>query len=413
MRLDRPSGSADIDLDRVNLADARLYGEGEPHAVWEVLRERQPVRWQPVAGKPGFWAVTSYAAAERVLTDHRAFTSTRGVMLNMLGREEPASDKQFAATDPPRHGLIRRPLQREMTVRAVQRHAEALRAHIVAALEPARDGSPFDLAQVTATLPLAMLGPLMGIPAGDWPRLARLVAMSVAEDDPDYRLPEGTEATLQRAHRELFGYLLNLVLRHRRHPRGDLVDVLADMTVQGEPLTAGAVVANCYSLLLGGSASMPHVPTATLLGLTRSGGYADWAGHPELLTSGVEEALRWTSPAQHFLRCATRDTRLCDVRIAEGDSVVVWVGSANRDAKVFPDPHTFDIRRTPNRHLSFGDGPHYCLGAGIARLALRTFFAEFFARFSSVELAGEVEHVRSTWLAGIKRLPVVAVPRRG
>ncbi|WP_329101196.1 cytochrome P450 [Micromonospora sp. NBC_01699] len=411
MRRDSPGGTSGVDLDRLDLSDPRLYGDGEPHGVWRAMRERQPVRWQPVDGRSGFWAVASYAGAELVLTDHATFTSTRGVFLNMLGREEPASDHQFAATDPPRHGQIRRPVQRELTVRAIRRHAETLRIDVARLLAPALDGGPFDFAEATSALPMAMLGPLLGIPAEDWPRLARLVAMSVAEDDPDYQLPQGTEATLRRAHRELFGYLLNLVVAHRRHPRADLVDVLASMTVGGERLSAGAVVANCYSLLLGASAAIPHVPNVALLELIRSGGYADWAGNPQLLDSGVEEALRWTSPARHFLRCATRTTRLGDVTIAEGDAVVVWIGSANRDERVFSDPYTFDVRRTPNRHLSFGDGPHYCVGASIARLALRTFFAEMFARFSSFELAGEVEHVRSTWLGGVKRLPVVATPR--
>ncbi|MFK3979527.1 cytochrome P450 [Micromonospora sp. NPDC050397] len=408
----QPSGgTTEVDLDRVDLADPRLYADGEPHGVWRALRERQPVRWQPVDGKPGFWAVTGYADAERVLTDHGSFTSTRGVFLNMLGREEPASDHQFAATDPPRHGRIRRPVQRELTVTAVRRHAESLRNDIARLLAPALDGGVFDFAEATAALPLAMVGPLFGIPAPDWPHLARLVAMSVAEDDPDHQLPEGTEATLRRAHRELFGYLFNLVVAHRGGDRGDLVDVLTSMTVDGRRLSAGAVVANCYSLLLGASAAIPHVPSVALLELIRAERYADWAAHPGLLDSGVEEALRFAAPARHFLRCASRDTRVGGVNIAGGDAVVVWIGSANRDERAFTDPDTFDVRRTPNRHLSFGDGPHYCVGASIARLALRTFFAELFARFSSFELAGEVTYVRSTWLGGVKRLPVVARPR--
>jgi len=402
-------GSVDPDL--VDLSDARLFEHGEPHHVWQALRSHRPVRWQPVGGGSGFWAVTGYADAERVLTDHAGFTSTRGVFLNMLGREEPASDLQFSASDPPRHGKLRRPVQREMTVRAVRRHAESLQADVLRLLSPALDGGPVDFASITSALPMAVLGPLFGIPAADWPRLARLVGMSVAEDDADYRLPEGVEATLRRAHRELFGYLLNLVLAHRRRPRGDLVDVLASMTVDGRPLSAGAVVANCYSLLLGASAAIPHVPNAALLELSRSGGYAEWARQPDLLDSGIEEALRWAAPARHFLRCATHDARMGDMAIAAGDAVVVWIGSANRDERVFADPHRFDVRRTPNRHLSFGDGHHYCIGAPIARLALRTFFTELFRRFSSFEPAGDVEYVRSTWLAGIRRLPLVATAR--
>lgn len=405
------SGPGLVDPDLVNLADPRLFEYGEPHRLWQVLRARQPVRWQAVEGAAGFWAVTGYADAERVLTDHAGFTSTRGVFLNMLGRDEPAGDLQFASSDPPRHGELRRPVQREMTARAVRRHAESLRADVLRLLAPALDGGPVDFAAITGMLPMAILGPLFGIPAADWPRLARLVAMSVAEEDPDYQLPEGADSTLQQAHRELFGYLLNLVLAHRRRPRGDLVDVLASMSIGGRALSPGAVVANCYSLLLGASAAIPHVPNAALLELSRSGGYADWARQPDLLNSGIEEALRWASPARHFLRHAKRDARVGEASIAAGDAVVVWISSANHDERVFADPHRFDLRRTPNRHLSFGDGQHYCIGAPIARLTLRTFFTELFSRFSSFEPAGDVEYVRSTWLAGIRRLPLLATPR--
>jgi cytochrome P450 len=167
-------------------------------------------------------------------------------------------------------------------------------------------------------------------------------------------------------------------------------------------------VANCYSLLLGGSAAIPHVPRAALAELIRTGRYEHWARRPERIGRAVEEALRFTSPAGHFMRLATRDTTLGGVRVAAGDAVVVWLGSANRDESVFPDPDTLDMDRHPNRHLAFGDGRHYCLGAAVARLTLRVFFEELFATFASVEPAGEIERVRSTWLGGIKRMPVVA-----
>ncbi|WP_281892302.1 cytochrome P450 [Phytohabitans aurantiacus] len=363
-----------------------------------------PVRWWPIPGRGGFWAVTRYADVAAVLADHTRFTSTGGVMLNMLGRAEPARDQQFAASDPPRHGLVRGPLQRRMTARAVRRHEDAIRAHVRGTLAPLAD--EFDLAEVTAGLPAAFLGPLMGIPPADWPALRRLVAMSVAEDDPDVTLPAGPEATLERGHRELFAYLLGLLLEHRRHPRGDLVDLLAAL-----PLRPGAVVANCYSLLLGGGAALPHVPTATVAELLRSGRYADWAARPDRLGGAVEEALRYTSPAGHFMRLATRDTTVGGVPVAAGDAVVVWLGAANRDEAVFTDPHRLDPLRHPNRHLAFGDGRHYCLGAAMARLTLRVFFEELFARYPVLHLAGDVERVRSAWLGGVKRMPVAGRPR--
>ncbi|MFG1869602.1 cytochrome P450 [Micromonospora arborensis] len=387
--------------DRIDLADPDLHGVGDPHAAWRTLRRWDPVSWQPVPDRSGFWAVTRHCDVRAVLADHARFTSTGGVVLSMLGRPEPAQNQQFAASDPPRHGLIRGPLQQQMTARAVARHEPAIRSFVRKMLGPA-DGL-VDFASLTSTLPMAFLGPLMGIPAADWPALARWVSMSVAEHDPDVMLPDGPSATLDRGHRELFAYLLDLVISHRRRPRGDLVDLLAAM-----PLRAGAIVANCYSVLLGGSAALPHVPRTVLAELMRTGRYEDWARRPERIGRAVEEALRFTAPAGHFMRLATSDTTLGGVHVAAGDAVVVWLGSANRDESVFRDPDTLDPDRHPNRHLAFGEGRHYCLGAAVARLTLRVFFEELFATFASFEPAGEVERVRSNWLGGVKRMPILA-----
>jgi cytochrome P450 len=407
MRLSPPSGPppalADIDL-----SDPRLYSDGEPHSAWRVLREQEPVHWQPVPGRGGFWSVTRYADAQQVMLDHTTFSSTGGVFLNLLGRSEPASGQQFASTDPPRHGWIRGPLSRRMTPAAVARHVDSMRADVSAMLDAGSAGGTFDLAAALAPLPLAILGPLLGIPAGDWPAVARLVLMSVAEEDPDVMLPAGPEQTLQQAHRELFGYLVGLVLEHRKAPRDDLIDVLTDMTVQGERLRAGTVVANAYSIVLGAGAAIPHVPAAAVIELSRTGRYAHYARRPELIPGLVEEALRWSTPAQHFMRIATRPVTLGGTPISRGDAVVVWLGSANRDPAAFPAPDHFDAEREPNRHLAFGAGRHYCFGNNIARMALRLVFEEMFARYAELIPTGEATHVRSTWLAGFKSVPVVA-----
>lgn len=405
MRLILHTEPSSIDLNSVDLADPDLFQHGDPHAVWTAMRARNPVQWQP---RRGFWAVTRHADTVRVLKDYSTFSSERGTLLSVLGRPDPASRRQFATSDPPLHGALRAPLQHAMTMRGVDRHAPRIRTHIARLLDSVPEDVPFDFASLTAELPLVMLSPLMGLPAADWPRLRQLIGMATAEDDPAYQLPEGAEATLERAHRELFAYLLTLVRRRQREPGQDLISILLGMRIEGEPASPGTVVSNCYSLMLGIGGSIQQVPTCTLMELIRTGRYADWAGQPELLHTGVEEALRWVSPAGHFLRHATRGVELHGVRIAAGDPVAVWLGSANRDEAVFADPFSFDPARTPNQHVGFGAGPHYCLGAGMARLTLRIFFEEMFSRFSAFEVAGELVHVRSTWLCGLARLPVVA-----
>ncbi|QEU96177.1 cytochrome P450 [Streptomyces kanamyceticus] len=416
----------------VNLADPELYTDGDPYAAWRALRAHAPVSWQQVSGTLGFWSVTRYADVERVLEDHASFTSERGTLLSLLGRGDPAAGRQMAVTDPPRHNRMRAPLHRALRLRSAEAHAEEIRAGIRELLPDAPPGEAreFDFAAACAQLPLVVLGPLLGLPARDRPRLVRLAMMCAAEDDPEHQLPGGSEATLERGHRELFAYFADVVRQRRRgahedragrpcegagRPRegpGDLVDVLLSMEVDGARLTPGEVLSNCYSLLLGASVTLAHVPPAAVLELSRTGRYAEWAARPDLLDSGVEEALRRASPARHFMRHARRPVVLAGVPVAEGDPVVAWLGSANHDETVFPRPDVFDPGRRRNRHLAFGAGPHYCAGASIARVTLRLFFAELFARYAEIEVTGAPVRARSTFLSGITHLPVRVRPRQ-
>jgi cytochrome P450 len=392
----------------VDLADPDLHASGRVHAVWRELRESSPVYWQPAPGG-GFWSVTRHADVDRVLREYASFTSERGTLLNLLGTGDPASGRQLAATDPPAHDELRAPLQRAMGVRPAESLRPAIRAGVRELLEPGLAGEPFDVAAALAGLPLVLAGPLLGLPRADWPRLARLALMCSAEDDPDYQVGGDARATLRHGHRELFGYFVDLVRQRSRHPGDDLVSLLlADPDAR-----SGSVVANCYSLLLGAAVTLPGVPAAALLELARRDRYAWWAGRPELLDGGVEEALRWASPASHFMRHARRPVRVSGVTIAEGDAVVAWIGSANRDPAVFPRPDEFDPVRQPNRHLAFGSGHHYCLGSHLARLTLRVFFAELFAACRRVTVVGEPVRVRSAFLSGYKRLTVALEPNGG
>ncbi|MEQ4299859.1 cytochrome P450 [Plantactinospora sp. B6F1] len=412
------SGSAypDLgDLSRIDLADPMLLASDRRYEVWDRLRRHRPVHWQSVADAgtaDGFWSVTRYADVCRVLADHARFTSERGTLLNLLGRRDPAAGQQMAATDPPRHGRMRLPVQRAMGLSSARNYEREVRAGVRLLLADHAAGGPFDAVTMLAGLPLTVLGPLLGVPTADWPELARLAAMCTAEDDPAYQLPEGAEATLRRGHRALFGYFSDLARKRARQGGDDLVSLLLRMDVDGQRLGRGAVVSNCYSLLLGASVTLPHVPTAALAHLAGTDRYAHWARRPDLLNSGVEEALRWASPASHFMRVARHPVELSGVTVAAGEAVVAWLGSANRDPAVFSQPDRFDVRRTPNRHLAFGTGRHYCIGSHLARLALRLFFAELFATFESLTPDGEPVRVRSTFLSGYQRLPLRGQPRR-
>jgi cytochrome P450 len=401
-----------IDLDAIDLTDPRLYSEGDAHSIWRALRLRDPVRWHSVGERLGFWSVSSFAECDRVLRDHTYFTSQRGTLLNLLGKDDPAGGRQMAATDPPRHTRIRGPVQRALAVKSIARHEERIRDEVRSLLAPAVSGAPFDLGTAMMALPMAVTGTIMALPREDWPYLIRLTTMSIAPDDPDYALAASPAATLEVAHRELFAYFQDAVTERCQNPGDDLISMMLTMDVGGRTLGPGEILANCYSLLLGANVTTPCVPTAAILKLAGTPALADWMDHPEFLMSGVEEALRWASPAVHFMRHAVRDVELAGKMIRSGDAVVAWLASANRDASVFPDPYTFNIRRRPNRHIAFGSGPHYCVGHVVARVSLRLLFDELLKGFSDITLAAEPEHLCSNFVPGVKYMPVIATPRR-
>ncbi|MFE2043092.1 cytochrome P450 [Streptomyces sp. NPDC059477] len=407
----------DIDLDAVNLADPQLYAAGDPHAIWTVMRERAPVHRQILPDGRSFWSVTKHGDVNDVLRDHTRFTSHRGTVLSVLGGTDPAGGKMLAASDPPVHTAMREPLNKALSHRTLKSRQPQIRRVVHRLLAPLLDGGTWDVAAAAAGFPLAFTGALMGLPEADWPRLTRLTTMAVAPDDPDYRESTG-DSTLTAAHHELFAYLSGQVKRRVRHgvTEDDLIGFLMEMELDadGRRLRHDEIVYNAYSLLLGANVTTPHTIAATVLALMEHPHeYRRLLADPSLTNSAVEEGLRWASPANHFLRYVTQDITLRGQELKAGDAVVAWLGSANRDEEVFADPFRFDVTRSPNRHVAFGFGPHYCIGAPLARIALRLLFEEIVTLVEAFAPAGPVEHLMSNFVAGIKRMPVTAILREG
>ncbi len=358
-----------------------------------------------------FWSVTSYGDVTEVLRDAMTFTSERGTLLYLLGRDDPAGGSQLVVTDPPRHTTLRRPLQRALAAKPVKAMRERLRQVVCDSLAPLADGDAYDLAEHLRLLAVAVMGTLLGLPAGDWPRLAELGIAAVAPDDPRFGRAGAGESVLEATHRELFPYFHDLVRHRRARPGDDLVSLLIGTVWDGRPLDQGEVVSNCYSLLLGGSVTISQVPVSTLNDLMGTATLDQWAADPSLLASGVEEALRWSTPNTHFMRYAVRDVELRGQHVRAGDAVVVWLASANHDESVFPDPFTFDVRRRPNNHLAFGVGPHYCVGHSVVRETLKLFFAELFSRYTDLVPVGPGVRLHSHTISGWAALPVAATAR--
>lgn len=413
MRL-TPGPARDIDLDRVDLFDLDLYASGDPHPIWDVMRARAPLHHQVLPDGREFWSVTRYADVCRVLGDHRDFTSERGTVVTHLGTDDVAAGRLITSTDPPRHTQVRRAIGSKLTARAVAPWEGRIRRAVVRFLEPALDGGTFDLAERGLRLPAIVTGPLLGIPERDWDELVRLTAMVTAPSDPHFQ-HGGQAATLAIAHHELVTYVTEWVKRRRSagHDDGSLLDHLMSVRAGDSPLTDEEIALDGYSLLLGANVTTPHTVSGTVLALVeRPEQFAKAQADPPLVPNLVEEGLRWTSAACNFMRYAVGDTRIGGGTVPAGGAVVAWIGSANRDGSQFTDPHTFDVTRNAKGQVALGFGPHYCVGAPLARMTLRVFFEELLQRFGSIELDGEPQHLRSFFIAGMTHLPIVAQNRR-
>jgi cytochrome P450 len=410
-----PGPPRDVDLDSVDLFDLDLYSTGDPHPIWDVMRERAPLHHQVLPDGREFWSVTRYEDVRRVLGDHREFTSERGTVPTHLGTDDAAAGVLMTSTDPPRHTEVRRPLNAKLTARAVRSWEDKIRATVRRFLEPALDGETFDLAEQALLLPALVTGPLLGIPEKDWAELVQLTAMVTAPSDPHFLV--GSEAaTLAISHHELLNYVRDWATTRRADGGEDdsLLHHLMSVRPGGEPLSDEEIALDGYSILLGANVTTPHTVSGTVQALVeRPEQFAKAQADPTLIPNLVEEGLRWTSAACNFMRYAVDDVQIGGGTIPARAAVVAWIGSANRDASVFPDPHTFDITRDgAKRHGAFGFGPHFCIGAPLARMTLRIFFEELLEEFASIELAGEPEHLRSYFIAGMTHMPIAAQKRR-
>jgi cytochrome P450 len=402
---------AAVALDDIDLADPAGYRTGQLHGAWRTLRRQAPVWWHDRPPVPGFWAVTSHAGCERVIKDHRTFSSEHGTILGTVGPGDPAGGRTISLMDPPAHTVLRTEAMRSFSHAVVRAEAPRMRHRVGALVDRLADGEP-DFAVLTRLLPMVVSGTVMGIPEEHWEPLAYWSAAGLSPDDPAYDTGAGTAATLGRAHHEIFARFSAIIREKRARPRNDLISALLGLRPHGRPLEDGDILLNCYSFMAGANSTTPHVAAHTLTALIdRPAVWARVAADPELVPALIEEGVRWTSTPHHLVRRATTGTVLEGVPIAAGDWVCAWLPSANRDERVFADPYTFDITRSPNQHIGFGAGPHYCIGAPMSRMALRLLFTDLLDRFAGIEPVDEPRHLYSNWINGLVSMPVRAKPR--
>jgi cytochrome P450 len=415
VELTAPPADIPIELADIDLYDPAGFRTADAHPTWRTLRVKAPVWWHDRESGTGFWCVTRYADCERVVKDYRTFSSEEGTILASVGVGDTAGGQTITLTDPPEHALIRVPAMRTLGHSVVAQRTPVIRDRVVELVRPCESGE-VDFGQLMRRLPMVLAGEFMGIPEKYWDDIALWAGACIAPEDPAYALGSSVEKTLRLAHHELFACFRELVRHRRTNPGNDLISVLIGVTDglsgQRKPLDEWRILLNCYSFILGANTTTPNVATHTLLALTQRPEIWPRLTGPDAVAGLVEEGVRWTSPTHHLVRRASTDTELGGVTIKAGDWIAAWVASANRDESVFDEPFTFDIGRNPNRHLGFGGGPHYCIGAPMSRLVLAILFEELVRRYAGFERTGPLVHLHSNWINGLVSMPVKAIARR-
>jgi cytochrome P450 len=402
-----------IDIDPNDLVDPERYAEhGYPHAVWTRLRAEAPIARIKAPGYEPFWAVTRHADIMQISSQPLRFSNAQGITLAREGAAPVPPSDILVLVDPPRHGPMRRVVNARFTPRAVrERRPEVERIALGIVDDASTGGESSDgdfVERIAAPFPLAVIAWILGVPSDDWEHLFRWTNEIIGKDDPEFRREGETPGkTMKRARGELRGYFERFIDQRRRDPRDDLVSGLLAGTVNGAPLNEEQLLSYCELFVEAGNETTRNAISGGLLAFCEHPG--EWEklrANPDLLPSAADEVLRWVSPISHFTRVATEDCELRGVEIAAGDQLALFFGSANRDEDVFDDPFAFRVDRTPNPHLAFGFGEHFCLGAHLARVEIEAIFGYLVTRLESFELAGEVQRLKSAVNGSIKRLPL-------
>jgi cytochrome P450 len=411
-------------LGEIDLANPDNYVERVPFEWFDHLRQDHPVVWHPERPpNKGFWAVTRYDDLTSIHMDWQTYSSELGaVSLEELDDEQLEIRQSMLETDPPRHTQLRKICSRRFSARGVGQYEDWIRDVARSVLDTALPQGEFDfVTEISRELPIRFLCAIFTVPQEDAPQLIQWGDNMIANQDPDlsaavidqvdteaYRLLPFRSPTAL----DVFAYADRQRDIRLEEPADDVLQALT--VAQSEGVLNEREFHNYFGvLMIAGNETTRHTISHGMLALMENPDQLKLLKEePERIPRATEEILRWATPVYQFRRTATRDVQLRGAEIQRGDKVVTWYVSANRDEEVFPDPYRFDVTRTPNDHVTFGPGgPHFCLGAHLARLETKILFQELLPRVASIELTGPVSRVRSTFVNGIKRMPVRVVAK--
>jgi cytochrome P450 len=406
-------------LEKELVLEREHWAEGPPHALFAEMRAKCPVHWTSevteVPAAAGFWSVTTADDVHTVSRDWEAYSSELGgvVVIDEVFPIELAR-AMFIGMDPPKHDRLKALFQAGFTPKRIAAHEEAIRQIVREVLDRLEGRDSCDLVTDVAQPAVSrVIGNFMGIPPEDDAAWAELMNMALAASDPDYS-PDGIdniEETIQKAITEIFARCSRMIAARRESPTDDLTSVLIHSEVEGQMLEEHEIVMGFFLLVAAGNDSTKATYCSGMRALLEDGEQLAMVQEdPSLIPGTVEESLRMFPAFSHFRRTATKDTVLNGREIKEGEKVVMWYASSNRDETRYEEPNRFDVHRNPE-HQAFGaGGRHFCLGTALARLELKILFEETLARYSDIALAGQPIFVESGFLNQLKSLPVKLTP---
>ena len=413
--------TTDLALDEIDFGNSELWSRTDWEGMYAKLRAERPVSWHrepEIEGLgppgPGFWSVMGYEDVQYVSRHPELFISGKGTNIPDFPPEVYEFLGSMINMDPPRHTRFRLIVNRGFTPHQVADLEQSVQERARAIVDAVCEKGECDFVEeIASALPLQIICDMMGIPESDYRWVFDKTNVVLGASDPEYG---GVIADAFTAAYELWTYAQELRADRVANPRDDITTKIAVAEVEGHSLTPEEFGSFFVLLVVAGNETTRNAISHGMKALTD---FADqrrvWLDDFDgVAPTAVEEIIRWSTPVMHFRRtCAAADTEVGGTRIKEGDKLALWYNSANRDERVFTDPFAFDVRREPNEHLGFGGGgPHFCLGAHLARREIRVMFDELLHRLPDIEVSGEPDYLFSNFIHGIKRMPVRFTPSR-
>jgi cholest-4-en-3-one 26-monooxygenase len=404
-------------IEEVLVTERELWLDGPPHELFTRMRSECPVHWtsriSEYPEEDGFWSVTTPDDVHAVSRDWETYSSERGGVTALTNAVMPLQliQSMFIGMDPPKHDRLKGLFQRGFTPKRIADHEDEIREIVVRVLDRLEGRSECDLVtEVAQPVVARVIGSFMGIPPEDDETWARIMNTMMAAGDPDLN-PEGVQSVMEKEVPELFARCGQLIAERRENPTEDLTSVLVHAEVDGQRLEEHEIVMGFFLLMAAGNDSTKATYASGMRALMENPDERQkLLDDPSLVASAVEESLRMFPAFAHFRRTATREAEIGGQTIREGDKVVMWYVSSNRDPSRYEDPDRFDVTRNPE-HQAFGaGGRHFCLGTALARLELQILFEETLRRFPAMEMIGDPAFVESPFVNQLKTLPVRLTP---